>query len=144
MKLIPVDAANEHHIQVLWDVLAQREPSENISHKAMPTLAQHCRFVAKHPYEGFYLIEVDGVLVGKVYLTFPPAAPSLPGNEIGYDILRVHQRKGYATQAVRMLMQMHGPRRYIFNVSPLNKPAQEFVESLGGSLCQYTYELEAA
>jgi RimJ/RimL family protein N-acetyltransferase len=144
VKLIPVDPANEQHVRVTWDVLAQRRAEENISHREMPTLAQHCRFLAKHPYEAFNVIEVDDVLVGKIYLTFPPAAPSLPGNEIGFDILREHQRKGYASQAIKLLMQMHGPRRYIFNVNPKNEASRALIESLGGSLCQHTYELEAA
>jgi RimJ/RimL family protein N-acetyltransferase len=153
VKLIPVDSSNEQHVQVLWDLLAQRQPWQNISHSEMPTPAQHCRFVANHPYEAWYLIEAAvhdpgaGTLwagiVGAIYLS-KPGGPSVPGNEIGIDILAPFWGFGLGKKAISLLMEFHGPRRYIANVAPGNEASQALFKSLGFKLCQHTYSLEAA
>lgn len=156
MKLIPVDPDNDHHLQVLWDLLAQREPWQNISHKEMPTPAQHCRFVANHPYEAWYIIRVGDYLhippdilptgeanVGAIYLS-KPGGPSIPGNEIGIDISRPYQGLGYGARAIKLLMEMHGPRRYVANTAPGNEASQALFKSLGFKLVQHSYARDLA
>jgi RimJ/RimL family protein N-acetyltransferase len=143
VRLIPVDPHNATHLKVLWELLEQRPAENNISHREMPTMAQHCRFVANAPYEFWGLIDVDHHIIGAIYLS-KPGGPSVLGNEIGIDIFRVHQGKGYGAQAVKLLMEMHGPRRYVANTAPGNEASQALFKSLGFKLCQYTYALEAA
>jgi RimJ/RimL family protein N-acetyltransferase len=142
MRLIDV-ANHMNAAQVLWDALAARPPAFSISHKTMPSWEDHCEFVRNHPYEALYVIEVDGKLVGKIYLTFPPAAPSLPGNEIGIDLLPDAVGNGYGSQAVNLLMERHGPRRYVANVSPNNERSRRMFQRLGFNHIQDTYSLES-
>lgn len=139
MKLIPIENRSDA-IQILWDLLAQRDSSQNISHKCMPTPDGHVAFVVNHPYLAWYLIDAAGI-VGAIYLSLP-SSPSVPGNEIGIDIFKQYQGKSFGTEAVKLLMEMHGPRRYIGNVSPSNEASQALFKGLGFRLCQYTYELE--
>ncbi len=142
MRLIPVSARDYFAPAVLWDLLEQRPPENNISHKEMPKWVDHVAFVENHPYEFWGLIQVDGVCVGAIYLS-KPGSPSIPGNEIGIDIFKRHRGKGYGKQAVKMLMEMHGDRRYIANTAPGNEASQALFKSLGFKLCQYTYASEA-
>lgn len=156
MKLIPIfDLALEstkHPAKVLWDLLDQRSPENNISHRQMPSWDEHVAFVQGHPYEAWYLI-VDVIrdrrapayspeVIGAIYLS-KPGSPSVPGNEIGIDIFKEYQGKGYGTQAVKLLMEMHGERRYIANTSPTNEASQALFKSLGFKLVQHTFALEA-
>ena len=130
MRLVDV-AEHPNAAQVLWDVLAARPLEFSISHKAMPSWEDHCEFVRNHPYEAFYVIDVNGQPVGKIYLTFPPAAPSLLGNEIGIDLFPEAAGNGYGPQAVKMLMDKHGERRYIANVAPNNERSRRMFHRLG-------------
>lgn len=147
MKLIPVDPGNDNHLKALFYLLDDRPPENNISHREMPTWEQHNAFVANHPYEFWGLIDparyhfVDH-FVGAIYLS-KPGSPSVPGNEIGIDIFKEFQGKGYGTQAVKLLMEMHGERRYIANTAPTNEASQALFKSLGFKLCQFTFAKEA-
>ena len=142
MKLIPI-RHYENSVRILWDLLEQRDPAHNISHKAMPTWEAHCAFVRNHPHEAWYLIQTADGIIGAIYLS-KPGGPSLAGNEIGIDILKAFQGKGYGSLAVNLLMQEHGPRRYLANCAPGNEASQALFESLGFELAQYTYVKEAA
>ena len=138
MKLIPI---SEHpdHAKILYDLLAERESNVNISHKKMPTWEEHCAFVANYPYEAWDLIVVGDDVVGTIYLTpMPPA--SIRGNEIGIFIFKAHQGNGYGPQAIRMLMERHGPRRYLANISPSNPRSMRMFEALGFRHSETTYE----
>ena len=44
---------------VLHQLLEEREPEANISHKAMPSWEEHVRFVESKPYEAWYFIDTE-------------------------------------------------------------------------------------
>ena len=143
MKMIPI-AEHPGHAQILWDLLAEREPSASISHRKMPTMGEHLAFVEKmdpdngHLYDRYMiwdLIEVDGRIVGSIYLT--------QDDEIGISIFKAHQRKGYATAAIKKLMVecMVGP--FYANVAPTNTASRAMFEKLGFKVIQQTLMLEA-
>ena len=141
MKLIPIeDRSDAAHI--LWDLLAQRSPEQNISHKEMPSWDDHVSFVRNHPYAFWALIETASGIVGAIYLS-KPGGPSVPGNEIGIDIFSWAQGQGHGTEAVKLLMEMHGPLRFIANTAPGNEASQALFKSLGFRLVQFTYAKEA-
>lgn len=140
MRLVDV-AEHPYAERLLWMLLEQRPAEFSISHKSMPSWEDHCAFVRNHPYEAFYIITVDGAPVGKIYLTFPPAAPSLPGNEIGIDLFPDTVGKGYGSAAVKLLMEKHGPRRYVANVSPNNERSRRMFQRLGFAHVQDTFAL---
>jgi len=121
-------------VRHLYDLLCERTPEQSISHRKMPSMSQHRAFVESHPYQYWALVEVDGTVVGSVYLT--------RANEIGIAIYKKHRGKGYGPEAVRMLMEYMGPREYLANVNPLNEASARMFKKLGFAVCQHTYRLD--
>ena len=118
-------------VDVLWQLLQERTPDQNISHRAMPTLAQHKAFIESRPYPAWYLIDC-GHLVGATYLT--------DRREIGIGILGRFKREGYGRSAIRMLMERH-PGKFLANINPANRPSIDMFVDLGFNLLQATYAI---
>lgn len=116
---------------VLHQLLEERDPSANISHKAMPSWDEHVRFVESKPYQSWYFIE-DEVIVGACYLS--------KQDEIGVFVFKAYQGKNYGTWAIEALMLKHGKRRYLANISPRNERSVEVFRNLGFKHIQNTYE----
>jgi RimJ/RimL family protein N-acetyltransferase len=132
MKLISVYDRLDRH-ELLYRLLAERDETINISHKAMPGWCQHVAFVESRPYEAWYFIVEDEVH-GACYLT--------KGDEIGVHIFKASQGGGRGPRAVETLIRKHGPRRYLANINPRNANSEGMFARLGFTLCQYTYELK--
>ena len=66
IKLKPVDKSD---FRFLYQHLKERNPSANISHKKMPTYAEHVKFVMSRPYSKWYIIIHKNKKVGIIYLT---------------------------------------------------------------------------
>ncbi len=138
MKLVPIEE-NQDAVKILWDLLYERAPEYSISHKGMPSWQQHQDHVRFWPREAWYLIKGSVAhdwgmayeIVGAIYLT--------KADEIGIGIFLAYQGNGFGTRAVEMLMEKHGPRRYLANINPANKASQRMFEKLGFGLTQYTY-----
>jgi RimJ/RimL family protein N-acetyltransferase len=144
VKLVPI---SEHPdaAKILWDLMEEVSSDQAISHKGMPTWEDHLDFVHRAEqglterngvlYDGFYLIEVGDRIVGYVSLT------SL--HWIGIRLFRSEQGEGYGPQAVKLLIERHGHRRYVANINPMNSPSRKMFSSLGFKPVQVTYALEA-
>lgn len=83
---------------------------------------------------GYYAVEEKqtGTLVGRVGYTNHPGWPAF---ELGWTIIPEHQRRGYATEAARMLLQyafdaLKQPR-VISLIHPDNAPSRRVAEKLG-------------
>jgi RimJ/RimL family protein N-acetyltransferase len=117
-------------------MLEQRDPIANISHRRMPSFSEHRVFVESIPYRDWFMIwsrEDDRPWVGQIYLSRQ--------NEIGIHILKDHSGDGYGKLAVRKLIALRGPGRYLANVAPRNYMSQALFEHvLGFGLIQRTYE----
>lgn len=135
MRLTPVHRRVDA-VRHLYALLSERTPEQSISHRKMPTLTEHRAFVESHPYQYWALVEVDGQVVGSVYLTRQ--------NEIGVAIYKAHRGKGFGPDAVRNLMEYMGPREYLANVNPLNEASARMFKKLGFNICQHTYRLDHA
>lgn len=159
MRLIPVDPKNEEHVRFLYELFLARPEDAKISSKgAPPTFEEHRQFVENHPYADWSLIEVQdppsagdeicwragngGCVVGSVFIS-QPARPSVVGDELSADLLPSHRGKGYAEQALRLMMEKHGPRRFVANVAPENYASMALFKKLGFLLCQVTFEKAA-
>jgi len=118
----------------LYELLKERDPRVNISHKKMPSYAQHVKFVLSKPYTKWYVIIEDKKDVGSVYLT--------KNNEIGIFIKKNIQGKGIGFKALKLLMEKNPRNKYLANVSPKNKKSILFFKNNRFSLIQYTYELQ--
>jgi len=130
MNLTSVYARPDRH-ELLYALLSERDEAANISHRAMPSFEDHCRFVESMPYEGWYFI---GDAFGACYLSHQ--------NEIGVFVFKQHRGKGYGPQAVKALMELHGKRRYLANVSPRNEASAAMFAALGFKMVQHTYEVQ--
>ena len=126
-------------MEILYDLLGEREAHQNISHKEMPTFEEHCKFVQSDPYKAWYLIITTdslfgtGEIVGAIYLTY--------SNEIGIQIFRNHQGQGYGEQAIRELAaRFKGP--FLANINPDNEGSIRFFKKLGAKHLQNTYIIE--
>src|SRR5574341_2215465 len=125
MKLVDVYASPEA-ARVLYDLLAEREPHQNISHKALPSFDEHCAFVASRPYEAWYLIVDDAAPderalapVGAIYLS--------KQREVGLFVFKAHQARGYGRRALAELKLRHSGR-LLANIAPDNERSQRFFE----------------
>jgi len=133
--------------RVLYDLLKERDPVANISHQKMPAEEEHCAFVRRMPYRHWYLIQdwpmtyEDAVFegktpewVGSIYLTNQ--------REVGIAIFKQHQGKGYGTEAMKLMMEMH-PGKFLANISPHNPDSVKFFKRFGAKLIQNTFLLES-
>ena len=115
----------------LYELLAERDPISNISHRKMPSYYMHASFVDSRPYLEWFIIYAEDDPVGAVYLTHQ--------NEIGIAIMKAHQGNCYGKQAVRLLMQIHPGKQFLANIAPSNTKSISMFETLGFDLCQYTF-----
>lgn len=137
MRLIDV-RMHPRAAPILYSLLEERTPEQSISHRHMPSIAEHNAFVANYggPHEPYFywgLIDVNGTIVGHIYLT--------RRNEIGIQIYNRHQGKGHGTEAVQLLMRLFGKREYLANINPFNQASIAMFMKLGFGLCQLTYRL---
>ena len=132
MKLIDV-YKHKNSAELLYQLLQEREQHQCISHKELPSLINHLRFVDSKPYLAWYLVELGGTVIGATYLTRQ--------REIGIFLFREHQGKSLGAKAVQLLMDTH-PGKFLANIAPTNPGSSEFFKNLGFKLIQHTYQLE--
>jgi RimJ/RimL family protein N-acetyltransferase len=148
MKLIPVDPENKAHIELLYELLKARPAKANISHKKMPTLEQHERFVKKHPYHDWCLIEIGGAewdatpqqLIGSTFIS-KPAQPSVVGDELHVELFQGYNGYAYGEHALKLMIQKHPRSRFVANTSLTNYVSMALFAKLGFVECQRTFEL---
>ena len=117
----------------LYELLKQREPIVNISHRKMPTYKDHVKFVLSKPYSKWYVIQYNNQKVGSIYLT--------KQNEIGLFIINEMIGKGIGGKVLKLLMEKNPKSRYLANINPKNKESIRFFKKFGFKIIQYTYQL---
>ena len=124
---------SEKDHKFLYELLKEREPSTNISHKKMPTFNQHVNFVLSKPYSKWYIIlqGIDGV--GSIYLS--------KQNEIGIFLKKGSHHTGIGTAALKLIMNKNPKKQYLSNINPKNNKSIEFFKKNNFKILQYTYEL---
>lgn len=124
MRLVSVyESDGDSAAMFLYELLAERKPEESISHKAMPTYAQHCLFIEGHPYLAWYIVENDvGFPLGAVYISRQ--------RELGVSIAGNCRKRGFGEQALRELMRRH-PGRFLANINPDNRASIALFRKLG-------------
>jgi [ribosomal protein S5]-alanine N-acetyltransferase len=115
----PPDWPDEHDARFLR--LRLRQLRESPERLAWPVCAIVC----------------DGAMVGHIGYHGPPgvnARRTPDAVEVGYTIFPEHRRQGYATEAVRGLLEharKQGVHRFIASVGPQNAPSLALVRRLG-------------
>ena len=117
----------------LYNLLKERDPLANISHKKMPSYHEHVLFVSSKPYSKWYVILYGANKVGSIYITTQ--------NEIGIFIKKSFQDKQIGSIVLKKLIQKNPKKRYLANVSPKNKNSINFFKKNKFRLIQYTFEL---
>lgn len=134
MKLYNVKECQGEAIEILWQLLCERPDYANISHDGKPDRNRHVSFVLAHPYREWCLCMVDSKWVGAIYITHQ--------NEIGIAIMKAHQRKGYARQAIDLMCQRHPRDYYLANVAPANHASHRLWEAFDNhAIVQLTYRI---
>jgi RimJ/RimL family protein N-acetyltransferase len=118
----------------LFNLLKQRDVRANISHKKMPTYNDHVKFVKSKPYTKWYIIQKSKIKVGSIYLS--------KNDEIGIFINEKFHGEGFATDALKLLINKNPRSRYLANVNPKNLRSAKFFKKNNFKLIQHTYELE--
>lgn len=132
-KSIDLRLVTEKDLRFLYELLKEREPSTNISHRKMPTYNEHVNFVQAKPYSKWYIIYYGKNKAGSIYLS--------KQNEVGIFIKKAFFMKGIGTEALRLLMKLNPSERFLANVNPKNKKSIEFFKKNRFKILQHTYEL---
>jgi hypothetical protein len=124
-------------INILFQLLKIRE--HNISNLSAPTFNEHTQFVKNHPYRAWYLIKVNNLYVGSVYI--------MKSNCIGVSL---QKDASIFPKVINMINQKHKPLKEIksvrpahfyINISPNNKKIRFQLTQIGAIKIQLTYSL---
>ena len=117
----------------LYDLLKNKDPNANISHKKMPSYDEHVEFVMSKPYTNWYIIEYDKKNVGTIYLS--------KQDEIGISINKDYEYDQIVKSALELLMKLNQRKRYLANTSSKDVRSQEFLLKNGFTGLEYVYEM---
>ena len=129
---ISLKSVTNSDAKFLFDLLEERNPRVNISHKKMPTYNQHTKFIKSKPYSKWYIILKSKQKIGSIYLS--------KNDEIGIFLSKKFQGKNVGNFVLNELMKKNPRKRFLANVSPKNKKSIEFFKKNGFKLIQYTFE----
>ena len=125
---------SDSDFRFLFNLLKERDPKTNISHKHMPTYSEHVKFVKSKPYSKWYIIANSKTKVGSIYLS--------KNDEIGIFLKKIYHKKGFGNEALKLLIEKNPRTRYLANVNPKNLFSAKFFKNNNFKLIQHTYELE--
>jgi len=126
-------------IEILWQLLKERRPSESISHTEMPTYEDHTRFVLNRPYLRWYFIVHNNEPVGAAYITHEDAFKQ---HYVGVAVFKNQRRKGYASMAIDYLKweaEQIGIS-LVANINPANKKSIALFKQAGFNIIQHSYK----
>ncbi len=135
-------------LEFLYELMREREPEVNISHRELPSFEQHRQFVTRRPFRCWYLIERQAE--GKEEPVWVGYVSATPQNEIGIVLRKAYRGCGFGPMAIRTLTQIHRPMpaepgvrngRWLANIAPGNAHSRHVFERLGFREIQRTYEL---
>jgi len=129
---ISLKSVTNSDVKFLFDLLKERDPRVNISHRKMPTYNQHTKFIKSKPYSKWYIILKSKQKIGSIYLS--------KNDEIGIFLSKKFQGKNVGNFALNELMKKNPRKRFLANVNPKNKKSISFFKNNNFKLIQYTFE----
>ena len=129
---ISLKSVTNSDVKFLFDLLKERDPRVNISHRKMPTYSQHTKFIKSKPYSKWYIILKSKQEIGSIYLS--------KNDEIGIFLSKKFQGKNVGNSALNELMKKNPRKRFLANVNPKNKKSISFFKNNNFKLIQYTFE----
>ena len=130
---IKLNQVTKNDTLFLYDLLKNKDPNANISHKKMPSYDEHVKFVMSKPYTNWYIIEYDKMKVGAIYLS--------KQDEIGISVSNDYEYDQIVKPALKLLMKLNQRKRYLANTSPKDVRSQEFLLKNGFTGLEYVYEM---
>tara|TARA_B100000586_G_scaffold239154_1_gene191280 strand:- start:292 stop:726 length:435 start_codon:yes stop_codon:yes gene_type:complete len=130
---IKLNQVTKNDTLFLYDLLKNKDPNANISHKKMPSYDEHVEFVMSKPYTNWYIIEYDKKNVGAIYLS--------KQDEIGISISNDYEYDQIVKPALKLLMKLNQRKRYLANTSPKDVRSQEFLLKNGFTGLEYVFEM---
>ena len=131
---IKLNQVTKNDTLFLYDLLKNKDPNANISHKKMPSYDEHVKFVMSKPYTNWYIIEYDKKNVGAIYLS--------KQDEIGISINKDYEYEQIVKSALELLMKLNQRKRYLANTSSKDVRSQEFLLKNGFTSLEYVYEMK--
>ena len=129
---ISLKSVTNSDVKFLFDLLKERDPRANISHRKMPTYSQHTKFIKSKPYSKWYIILKSKQKIGSIYLS--------KNDEIGIFLSKKFQGKNVGNFVLNELMKKNPRKRFLANVNPKNKKSISFFKNNNFKLIQYTFE----
>ena len=128
---------HENQIKVLFQLLKNRE--HNISNTSLPTINSHIKFVKNHPYRAWYLIKLNGIYIGSVYVM----ESNCIGISLIYDVSNFSQIVEIISKKHKPLKEIKSvrPSNFYINIAPNNKKIESQLNKLGAKKIQLTYSL---
>ena len=130
---IKLNQVTKNHMLFLYELLKNKDPNSNISHKKMPSYDEHVKFVMSEPYTIWYIIECDKKNAGAIYLS--------KQDEIGMSCNNHYEDEKIVEPALKLLMKLNPRKRYLARVSPKDVKSQEFLLKNGFTGLEYIYEM---
>lgn len=144
-------------LEFLYELMKEREPEINISHRALPSFEQHRQFVTRRPYRFWYLIEFyaevpEDAIAGFIAPVFAGYISATHDNQIGIVLRKDFRAHGIGPAAVRALINVHRPNpaepsirtgTWIANIAPANERSRRMFEGLGFRKIQETFEFQS-
>lgn len=146
-------------LEFLYELMQERDPEINISHRELPSFEQHRGFVTRRPYRFWYLLAADPqpprddgfggqIAFEPVWVGYISATEA---NEIGVVLRKLYRGRGYGPAAIQQFMQWHRPNPpaessrngyWLANIAPGNEHSKHVFEKLGFRKIQETFALE--
>jgi len=120
-------------LRFLYNLLKERDPRVNISHRKMPTFKEHIKFVKSKPYANWYIIKHGQKKIGSCYISFL--------DEIAIHLKKEMNTANIKNEVLRIVIEKNPQERYLANINPANKKLIQFFKNHGFKLIQHTYEL---
>ena len=132
-KKISLRVIRSSDSKFLFELLKERDPRANISHKKMPSYNEHLKFIKSKPYTKWYVILKANDRIGSIYLS--------KNDEIGIFLSKKYQGKNIGSDVLAELIRKNPRERYLANVNPKNKKSSMSFKNNNFKLIQHTYEL---
>jgi len=120
-------------LQVLYEILKERTVEESISHKELPTFAEHIEFVRSKPYKAWYIILENKMPIGSCYISMT--------HQVGVAVFKKYRKQGIGTRILEDLIKKYPNTELIANINPKNDKSIKMFEKLGFKHIQNTYIL---
>ena len=121
-NLVKLKEVTEGNAEFLYEMLKERNPTINVTHKKLPLFNKHLEFIKSKPYDAWYIIEIKSKPVGHIYIDNE--------SRIGWFIKKEFKGFGFVIPAFDELKTLHKRKNYLGKVNPNNFEAQNLLTKL--------------